>query len=75
LKVYLGTAKAMNGWDFLEKYKKLNVKQKAQIIIIMLTTSLNPADKKKSEKIPEISSFETKPLTHEKLIKILELHF
>jgi len=66
---------AMNGWDFMEEYKKLSVKQKAQITIIMLTTSLHPEDKKKSEKIPEINGFETKPLTHEKLINILKLHF
>ena len=41
----------------------------------MLTTSLNPADKEKSEKIPEINGFETKPLTPEKLIIILERYF
>jgi CheY-like chemotaxis protein len=66
---------AMNGWEFLEDYNKLSVEQKAEVIIIMLTTLLNPADKKRSEKIPGINGFETKPLTREKLIKILERHF
>jgi CheY-like chemotaxis protein len=66
---------AMNGWEFLEEYKKLSGEQKAQIIIIMLTTSLNPADKKKSEKIPEINDFETKPLTTGKLKKIFDKYF
>src|SRR5690349_10546394 len=37
----------MNGWEFLEEYRKLNDEQKARVIIIMLTTSLNPADRKK----------------------------
>jgi CheY-like chemotaxis protein len=66
---------AMNGWEFLEEYKKLNEEQKAQIVIIMLTTSLNPADQKKAEQIPEISGFETKPLTTEMLKKIFDRFF
>jgi CheY-like chemotaxis protein len=66
---------AMNGWEFLDEYKKLSDAQKAQIIIIMLTTSLNPADRKRSEKISEINGFEIKPLTPEKLTKIVERYF
>jgi len=66
---------AMNGWEFLEEYKKLNDGQKAEIIIIMLTTSLNPLDKKRAEQIPEISGFETKPLTPEMLKRIFDQFF
>jgi len=66
---------AMNGWEFLEEYRKLSDYQKAQIIIIMLTTSLNPLDKKRAEKIPEINGFETKPLTVETLKNISEKFF
>jgi CheY-like chemotaxis protein len=66
---------AMNGWEFLEEYRKLNEERKAQIIIIMLTTSLNPIDKKRAEKIPEINGFETKPLTTEMLKKIFDKFF
>ncbi len=36
---------AMNGWEFLDEYNKLSDEQKASVIIIMLTTSLNPADR------------------------------
>jgi CheY-like chemotaxis protein len=66
---------AMNGWEFLEEYKKLKAEQKAQIVIIMLTTSLNPADKKRAEKIPEIDGFETKPLSAEMLERIFKKFF
>src|SRR5688500_359858 len=31
---------AMNGWEFLEEYKKLNGAQKSKMMIVMLTTSL-----------------------------------
>jgi CheY-like chemotaxis protein len=66
---------AMNGWEFLEEYRKLSDEEKAQIIIIMLTTSLNPTDRKRAEKIPEINGFETKPLTTEILKNVFEKFF
>jgi len=66
---------AMNGWEFLDEYRKLSDEEKAQIIIIMLTTSLNPIDRKRAEKIQEINGFETKPLTIEILKNIFEKFF
>jgi len=65
----------MDGWDFLDEYKKLNARQKTPVIIIMLTTSISPADKEKAEKLPEITSFQSKPMTPEMLNDILERHF
>lgn len=35
----------MNGWEFLEEYKKLDQKLQTSTLIIMLTTSDNPDDK------------------------------
>jgi CheY-like chemotaxis protein len=66
---------AMNGWEFLEKYKNLDKITRAKIMTVMLTTSLFPEDLVKAREIPEISGFENKPLTNEKLEKILEKHF
>lgn len=63
---------AMNGWEFLEKYSELEKGYKGNIIIIMLTTSLNPDDRLKSERIPQVSGFEHKPLTEGKLDNILK---
>src|SRR6266699_6375386 len=34
----------MNGWEFLEQYKHLDMKQKARVVIMILTTSANPDD-------------------------------
>ena len=65
----------MNGWEFLEEYKDLAPEQKAEIVIIMLTTSVNPEDKEHAEKIKEVNGFETKPLTTEKLNGILAQYF
>ena len=65
----------MSGWDFLNEYKKLNIREKKPVIIVMLTTSISPADKEKAEKISEITSFHSKPLTKEMLSDILERYF
>ena len=66
---------AMDGWEFLDQYKQLSKEQRGKIIIIMLTTSLNPDDSIKAGKIPEISGFATKPLTAELIDKVLKEHF
>lgn len=64
---------AMNGWEFLEQYKKMNVTEST--IVGMLTTSLFPDCKLKADHMPEIAGFEHKPITAEKVAKILEKYF
>ncbi|HWI90313.1 MAG TPA: response regulator [Flavisolibacter sp.] len=66
---------AMNGWEFLDRYSALEKQQKANVVIVMLTTSLNPDDRSKASSLPDVSGFETKPLTPEKLQSILEKYF
>ena len=66
---------AMNGWEFLQKYNTLEKEHKGNIVIIMLTTSLNPDDRLKSKEFPDVSGFENKPLTKEKLNTLLMKHF
>ena len=65
----------MNGWEFLEHYRKLELQRKNDVVIIMLSTSLNPADEKKARSMPEISDFKSKPLTTDMVTKILRRHF
>ncbi|MBS1605008.1 MAG: response regulator [Bacteroidetes bacterium] len=66
---------AMDGWEFLEKYKLLPKGQKADIVLIMLTTSLNPDDEARTRTMPEVSGFENKPLSHERLQALLDRYF
>jgi CheY-like chemotaxis protein len=61
---------AMDGWEFLEEYKKLHTSHKVNVI--MLTTSLFPEDKLKAAEIPEISGFEHKPITPEKIVSLVK---
>jgi CheY-like chemotaxis protein len=65
----------IDGWEFLDEYHKLEDSQKNRPTIILLTTSLNPDDKKRAEKNLAISSFENKPLDRKVLEKIVTKHF
>jgi CheY-like chemotaxis protein len=65
----------MDGWEFLQHYHKLPSNQKANIVMVMLTTSLNPDDEKTAQKNIEISGFENKPLQPEVIKKILTQFF
>jgi CheY-like chemotaxis protein len=65
----------MDGWEFLEEFQKIENINKANIVIIILTTSINPADKIKAEKFIESVCFQYKPLTLEMLNKIMEQRF
>lgn len=63
----------LNGWEFLEEYCKL--KQKEQVVVVMLTTSLNPDDKKRADSNPVIAAFKNKPLTPAVMEEILSRYF
>ena len=66
---------AMDGWEFLERYRGLPPARKADIVLIMLTTSLNPDDEKRTRSIPEVAGFENKPLTQGQLDNLLKKYF
>lgn len=65
----------MNGWEFMEAYRKLDDKQKAQTIIIMLTTSLNPDDRDRAINDEDITTFIHKPLRPEMVAEIAAKYF
>jgi CheY-like chemotaxis protein len=65
----------MDGWEFLTAYHNLHPSQKCKVIIVMLTTSLNPDDKIRAAHISEISGFKNKPLTLELVENIMTEYF
>jgi CheY-like chemotaxis protein len=65
----------MNGWEFIEKYKKIDKKQKGKKIVVMLTTSSDPLDKEKAKAIDQINKFISKPLTAEAIRTIIKENF
>lgn len=65
----------MNGWEFLEEYKKLDKTLQTSAIVVMLTTSENPDDKNKFSSFGSSSDFKTKPLTNTMMDEILSQYF
>ncbi|HSH64478.1 MAG TPA: response regulator [Bacteroidia bacterium] len=65
----------MNGFEFLEEYHKLDEKLKSKIVIVMLSTSLNPDDSERAQKNEEVTEFMNKPLMVETLKKMIEKYF
>lgn len=65
----------MNGWEFLDEYHKLAENEKAKMVLIMLTTSLNPDDREKASTYTEVSGFLSKYLDKDSLTRVLEKHF
>ena len=65
----------MDGWEFMEEYKKLDAYQKGEIVLIMLTTSLNPDDKARASEFEDIKDFQNKLLTRKRMEEIFEEHF
>jgi CheY-like chemotaxis protein len=65
----------INGWDFLGDYEQLDQAKQGGVVIVMLTTSLNPDDEAKARTYSVIKGFRNKPLTPEMLQELLEEHF
>lgn len=65
----------MNGFEFLEEYKKLDQKFKSKMVIVMLTNSLNPDDQKRALATKEVSEFQNKPLSVKTLQDTVEKYF
>jgi CheY-like chemotaxis protein len=65
----------MDGWEFLEEFQRLDCYAEEKVVVIILTTSLNPSDRKRAEEMFEAGCFQYKPLTAEMIGGILKKHF
>ncbi|MEZ0541628.1 response regulator [Fibrella arboris] len=65
----------MNGFEFLEEYHKLDSQLKSNVVVMMLTTSLNPTDEHRAEQFNEVTGYRNKPLTKAMLDDVLVGHF
>jgi CheY-like chemotaxis protein len=64
----------MDGFEFLEQYKKLDFPDKQSVVIVMLTTSTNPNDTKRLAETGA-AGYISKPLTEQKITEVIEKHF
>lgn len=68
----------MNGFEFLEKAREKKIVNNGHpVVVIMLTSSLNPTDSRKAadDFAGEIIEYKNKPLTVEMFNDIVEEHF
>ena len=62
----------MNGWEFIEAFSQQDEDLKSKIKIFMLSSSQNEDDVTKANQHNCVKGFIGKPLTPEKLLKVVE---
>ncbi len=60
----------MSGFQFLESFSILPNSVQEKCAIVMLTTSVHPADQEKAERNPQVTAYITKPLSEDKLSEV-----
>ncbi|MDC8004580.1 response regulator [Aureisphaera galaxeae] len=65
----------MNGWEFLDAFKELPVHITEGIKVILLSTSSNPEEVKKSMRKYSVDDYINKPLSMNILDSVYEVHF
>lgn len=63
---------AMNGFEFMVEYDKLDASHKGSHIVVMLTSSLNPDDKARAVDNNNIKDFMDKPLSKAMVLELRE---
>jgi len=61
----------MNGWQFLDEYRKLSPKIGKKIMIYVFSSSISPDDIERAKTISEVADYIIKPINNDKLIEVL----
>lgn len=61
----------MDGWGFLEEYLLLKPRIGKEILIYVVSSSIDPEDVQRARKISEVTDYVIKPVNQEKLINLL----
>jgi len=62
----------MDGWMFIEEYTRIKMNITKKMLVFMLSSSANPIDIERADKISEISNYIIKPLNLEEVKMIFE---
>lgn len=62
----------LNGWEFLQAYEKLNIKE--YIDMYILSSSVYEGDIEKAKTYENVKGFISKPLTIERLTELFDAH-
>jgi two-component system, chemotaxis family, chemotaxis protein CheY len=61
----------LDGWDFLTEFEKLKARIKKEIVIYMLSSSINDEDRLRAESNSLIMAYIIKPISLEKLQMVI----
>lgn len=61
----------MSGWNFLDEFDKLDEHCKAAFTIFIITSSVDPNDRRRAAKDPNVAGLIVKPLTREVMRHLL----
>jgi CheY-like chemotaxis protein len=61
----------MNGFEFLDQYANTTCHAASATTIVMLPTSSHPQDKQRASTYRQVKAYLDKPLTAEKLLKVI----
>ena len=64
----------MNGFEFLEEYQNMDVPNRPQTVVVMLTSSSNSKDIEQANQ-SDIATYINKPLTEQKISTIITEYF
>ncbi len=62
----------MNGWEFLDEYRKLPKEKLSEVTVLMLSTSSHPDDLLKADADELVDDYIYKPLTTEMMLDIID---
>ena len=65
----------MNGWEFLDKYNHLDNSQRADRLILMMTTTLSPEKMSEAQTNPIIDGLMNKPMDTDLVNELLKEYF
>jgi CheY-like chemotaxis protein len=63
----------MDGFEFLAAYQQLHTSQQARAVVVMLTSSPNPADRQRAFAFDCVLGYFTKPLQREDALSLIDL--
>lgn len=65
----------MNGWEFLDAYQHIKPEQKANQILMMLTSSPSPEDQQKAQQYQIVNGYLEKPLRIDMVLDVIIKYF
>lgn len=65
----------MNGWEFLEECHRRDPAGEKDVIVFVVTSSLNPDDLERARSFSKVSEYFTKPLDFVELEEAIGQHF